>query len=472
MAATKTAAASGTGDATSLSHSDIAGESALSDAPIAGGPNPFRRRVIVAVAAAACAGAVLVQRPWRSGGVGDAGADGGGARRGARAGARTRVRTAPAPAPAPTLDPSAHPGLGACCRAPPRRRAPKNPTREKSTQPAATGRRTLTNRESESRVTEAAHDARSTFHAGLGIAVPCRLPDEQQVRDAAHRPHHVADDRHDVHERHRAHHRGDRSPLDLPIELRKDGAAFTTLVPPAYEYSWDTTKAVEASYVLTAEVAFSNETAKSAPVTIVVDRTPPTISRTPSPGAVDVMLRAPIQVAFSEPIVLSRAPEATFTLSSDGAIVPTDITLDSQGQTATIGIGDPSALPLPTTLVATITGPITDRAGNPAALPSSDWFWDVPIVREAAALTRRPEHPAGDAPAGVRGRFGSEAGLRDGVEHDVGRQPPLANPGEPVRRHDLDAARSPFGRHRFGIARRRAGRRRGTTVRRLAARRP
>jgi len=167
-------------------------------------------------------------------------------------------------------------------------------------------------------------------------------------------------------------------PLDLPIELRRDGAAFTTLVPPAYAYSWDTTKSVEASYVLTAEVSFSNDTARSAAVTIVVDRTPPTLSRTPSPGAVDVMLRAPIQVAFSEPIILSRAAEATFTLSNNGAMVPTSITLDSRGQTATIGIGDPSALPLPTTLVATIAGPITDRAGNPAELPSSDWFWDVP----------------------------------------------------------------------------------------------
>src|SRR6266496_2265296 len=160
-------------------------------------------------------------------------------------------------------------------------------------------------------------------------------------------------------------------PLDLPIELRKDGAAFTTLVPPAYEYSWDTTKAVEASYVLTAEVAFSSGMATSAPLTIVVDRTPPTISRTPSPGAGDVMLRAPIQVAFSEPIVLSRSAEATFTLSSNGSIVPTDVTLDPKGQSATLGIGDPGALALPTTLVGTITGPITARAGNPADLPAS-----------------------------------------------------------------------------------------------------
>lgn len=182
-------------------------------------------------------------------------------------------------------------------------------------------------------------------------------------------------------------------PLDLPIELRKDGAAFATLVPPAYDYAWDTTKAIEAAYTLTAEVAFSNDTAKSVPITVVVDRTPPTLSRSPSPGAADVMLRAPIQVAFSEPIVLSRSAAATFTLSNNGTVVPTDVTLDSQNKTATIGIGDPSALPLPTTLVATITGPITDRAGNPADLPSSDWFWDVPEFVKLPPIAVDPRIP-------------------------------------------------------------------------------
>ena len=69
MAATKTAAVSiGTGDATSASHSDIAGESALSEAPLAGRQSLFRPGVILALAVLACAGAVLVQRPWRRGG--------------------------------------------------------------------------------------------------------------------------------------------------------------------------------------------------------------------------------------------------------------------------------------------------------------------------------------------------------------------------------------------------------------------
>jgi len=182
-------------------------------------------------------------------------------------------------------------------------------------------------------------------------------------------------------------------PLDLPIQLRKDGAAFTTLMPPSYEYTWDTTKAIEASYTLTAEVDFSDETARSIPVTVVVDRTPPTLERTPTPGAVDVALRAPIQVAFSEPVILSRAPEGSLALSNNGSIVPTYVTLDSQRRTATIAIRDPSALQLPTTLVATITGPITDRAGNVATLPSSDWFWDVPTFVKLPPVAVDPNIP-------------------------------------------------------------------------------
>ena len=114
MAATKTAAAAGTSDATSPSHSDIAGESALSDAPIAGGPNPFRRRVIVAVAAA-----VARARSWFSAPGAAAGRR---PRRARRRRASRRPRRRPYPRPFTRTracadpDPSAHPGFGACCR--------------------------------------------------------------------------------------------------------------------------------------------------------------------------------------------------------------------------------------------------------------------------------------------------------------------------------------------------------------------
>ena len=71
LAITKTAAAAGIGEATSLSHSDIAGESALSDARDAGGGRKRRARWQVALAVAAIAGmAVVVQRMSRSGAPG------------------------------------------------------------------------------------------------------------------------------------------------------------------------------------------------------------------------------------------------------------------------------------------------------------------------------------------------------------------------------------------------------------------
>jgi serine/threonine protein kinase len=66
LAVTKTAAVSGVGEPTSLSHSDIAGESALSDAPDTGSRQRARRvtrwRVAAAIAAAACVGVIILQQ--------------------------------------------------------------------------------------------------------------------------------------------------------------------------------------------------------------------------------------------------------------------------------------------------------------------------------------------------------------------------------------------------------------------------
>jgi len=68
LAATRTAAAPGARDATSASQSDIAGESALTDAPVAGGGRRTRQRIVVAAAAVACLGAIASLRPWRHNG--------------------------------------------------------------------------------------------------------------------------------------------------------------------------------------------------------------------------------------------------------------------------------------------------------------------------------------------------------------------------------------------------------------------
>ena len=77
FAVTKTAAASGMGEPTSLSHSDIAGESALSDARDTGSRQRARRvarwRVALAVAGVAAV-AVVIQRAWRTSAAGGTGA--------------------------------------------------------------------------------------------------------------------------------------------------------------------------------------------------------------------------------------------------------------------------------------------------------------------------------------------------------------------------------------------------------------
>jgi hypothetical protein len=166
-------------------------------------------------------------------------------------------------------------------------------------------------------------------------------------------------------------------PLGLPIALHKDGAEFTTLVPPKYEYVWDTTKAIEGTYTLTAEVVFSDKAVKSDPVTIVVDRQPPTAELTPEPGANNVILRSAIKVAFSEPIALAQPAASTFSLSVGGTTLPTIVTVSPDGRTAAIAISDLTSLALPASVSATIAPTITDRAGN-AFVPPASWTWTVP----------------------------------------------------------------------------------------------
>jgi len=68
LAITKTAEAAGIGEPTSLSHSDIAGESALSDArAVVRAGRGARWRVAVAGAGAICVAVIALQRPWRGG---------------------------------------------------------------------------------------------------------------------------------------------------------------------------------------------------------------------------------------------------------------------------------------------------------------------------------------------------------------------------------------------------------------------
>jgi len=167
--------------------------------------------------------------------------------------------------------------------------------------------------------------------------------------------------------------------LDLPIVLRLDDVGIIkTLASPSESYAWNTMGVPEGAHTLVAEVAFSSGPATSTPVIINVDRTPPTVTLSPTPGSTKVILRSPIKASFSEPVVLSRPAGETFSLSVLGAAVPTAVTFDAQNQTATIAIADLSSISLPAAFTATIEPTIADRAGNLLVPPIGTWFWSVP----------------------------------------------------------------------------------------------
>jgi hypothetical protein len=187
-------------------------------------------------------------------------------------------------------------------------------------------------------------------------------------------------------------------PVDLPIVLRLDGGGgvpLATLRSLSDSFDWNTASTTEGNHTITAQVVFSEGTVASAPVTIVVDRTPPwVVSKTPAPDRRDVAMRAPVQVQFSEPIVLPSPRESAFTLSAGGEALAARVDLSLDGTAAGITANDLSALALPANFSATIAPTITDRAGNHLAAPADDWTWSVPDFVRLAPATIDPALPA------------------------------------------------------------------------------
>jgi hypothetical protein len=184
-------------------------------------------------------------------------------------------------------------------------------------------------------------------------------------------------------------------PLDLPIVLWLDGTIpLTTLASPSDTFDWDTRGVSEGPHTIVAEVVFSRDSARSAAKTILVDRTPPrVIVRTPIAGATDVGLRAPIQVQFSEPIVLPSPVSTAFTISIASVSLPSRVALAVDGTAASIWIEDPIAVSFPATVTGTIAPTIRDRAGNDLTASGGDWTWTAPDVVALPAVTVEPNLP-------------------------------------------------------------------------------
>ncbi len=143
--------------------------------------------------------------------------------------------------------------------------------------------------------------------------------------------------------------------------------------------AWSTalTLAQDGTYTFTATAtdAAGNVSAPSAPVDLVVDRTPPAVvTRSPAPDATNVWSRDPITVTFSEAILASTVTAQSVFLSSQLAALLVPFALSADGRTLTISA--PHPLPeVPAQFTASLTG-LTDLAGN--ALPTTVWSWRLP----------------------------------------------------------------------------------------------
>jgi hypothetical protein len=164
------------------------------------------------------------------------------------------------------------------------------------------------------------------------------------------------------------------------ITLLDGSTPIATLdAPSPYTYSWDTTGLTDGPHTIGAKATVDSQTIFSAPITINVDHTAPSVEMTtPSTGATDVVLRAPITITFSEPMAASSLSSSSVTLKVGGAAVATTVTLSADGTVATIAIDDLTAFALPSTFAVTLASTITDLAGNTLSPPLTVWSWTVP----------------------------------------------------------------------------------------------
>jgi hypothetical protein len=162
------------------------------------------------------------------------------------------------------------------------------------------------------------------------------------------------------------------------VQLLDNGILLTTLSTNPYVFTWDTTTAAEGSHQLVAQAAVGGQIVSSAPVTIVVDRSPPSIvSRSPGSGDGNVSLTDPVQIVFSEAIAGSSVTATAVRLTLGSAAVASMATLGADGKTIGAVIADRASLGLPGTMTETVATSITDLAGNPFA--GASWSFSVPL---------------------------------------------------------------------------------------------
>lgn len=151
------------------------------------------------------------------------------------------------------------------------------------------------------------------------------------------------------------------------VELYKNGALEATLQAP-YAYRWENPSEAEGTYTFTAKTIKSGSTdIISAPRTIIIDRTFPTlVSRTPADGARNVLSTDEISLTMSEPMLPSSIDANSVRLYIGQTELLTTTSLDSTGKKIRVAFVRTPILPATVTMV--VNG-IKDLAGKAATVP-------------------------------------------------------------------------------------------------------
>ena len=160
------------------------------------------------------------------------------------------------------------------------------------------------------------------------------------------------------------------------IELVRGDTVIAELVGST-THTWDTSDVNEGSYEVTARAYRGDTVAEAGPVTVVVDRTAPSISdTTPANGDENVATDGSISITFSEAIDPDSISGDSLVLARDGGVnVAASRTVSQNGESVTMTIlGRPE---LPVELVASASNTIRDRAGNQLE-SGTTWNWKVP----------------------------------------------------------------------------------------------
>ena len=169
------------------------------------------------------------------------------------------------------------------------------------------------------------------------------------------------------------------------VQLLKNGTELKVLSGPPYAFTWDTTSDEEGTYQIVAQVVLDGQIVMTEPLTVIVDRTPPTIaSSVPASGATNVSLTDPIRVVFSEALALASVTSSAVRLAFGSAAVNATASLTADGKTIGVAIADRSSLVLPGAMTETVASTITDLAGNPFA--GATWNASVPVWVDMGTL--------------------------------------------------------------------------------------